>query len=422
MGNCLNLKQRKPFFISLVATTGREDFFNRLDFGSGTSDKIARELYSPCRIVCNGSDLELQSRDLNKANSAADPLATVAYARGQFWVYNVSKEPMWLTIKNPTGSKNEPGVKLEKNDVFRLGNCRFLVKEIVADVPLDNSPAHEKKGGKVLLEHGHTQTSIDKASDSFNSSVGPICRICFEGSSTEDNPLMESPCKCKGSIKLVHKDCLIHWLRSKMKTRVTAIAQTYYWKRPRCDVCREYYPDHIRCADNTFLEVVDVKRPKSNYIVIESAPSENIQNKCMFSTNILGLFLISMGNKSLAEIGYSSTSHVRLESGSISRFHAVIQKMNGGFLLQDVGSIHGTHILTRTPVRIPFGKNLQLQIGRTKLVFSVPSPRSLYFLHNPSKRKEIDGKVPTPDELEETPNCTFESMLSPKPRRESTSK
>jgi pSer/pThr/pTyr-binding forkhead associated (FHA) protein len=97
--------------------------------------------------------------------------------------------------------------------------------------------------------------------------------------------------------------------------------------------------------------------------------------------NNIGLFLISMGSKTTAEIGYSSTSHIRLESGSISRFHAVIQKIGGSFLLQDVNSIHGTHILTSKPVRIPSNKPLQVLIGKSKLAFSLPTrPHLLYLL------------------------------------------
>jgi hypothetical protein len=278
MGNCLNIKQRKPFFVSLVATTCPEDFYNHVDFEVGSSVKIAREIYAPCRVVCNGRELELQSRDLNNVNSAGDPLATVCFSRGHFWVYNVSKEPMWITLKNPTGSRNEPGMKLKKNDVFRFGNCKFIVREIKLEDQIEEKIHNKPK--KVHIEHRPTLASIDNEDNSFTNSIGPSCRICFGSESTEDNPLMESPCKCIGSVRLVHKNCLLRWLRTKVKKRVTMIAQTFYWKRPRCDVCQEYYPDRIKCPNNTFIEVPDIKRPESDYIIIESAPSENVQNKC----------------------------------------------------------------------------------------------------------------------------------------------
>ena len=36
------------------------------------------------------------------------------------------------------------------------------------------------------------------------------CRICFEANNTISNPLM-SPCKCNGTSKYVHKECIEQW-------------------------------------------------------------------------------------------------------------------------------------------------------------------------------------------------------------------
>ncbi|KAI3952901.1 hypothetical protein MKW92_046949 [Papaver armeniacum] len=51
-----------------------------------------------------------------------------------------------------------------------------------------------------------------------------ICRICTNPGDSE-NPLRQ-PCACSGSIKFVHQDCLLQWLK--------------YSKARRCEVCR--YP------------------------------------------------------------------------------------------------------------------------------------------------------------------------------------
>lgn len=37
----------------------------------------------------------------------------------------------------------------------------------------------------------------------------PFCRICHEGSSAGD---LLSPCECAGSLAMVHRVCLEHWL------------------------------------------------------------------------------------------------------------------------------------------------------------------------------------------------------------------
>ena len=40
---------------------------------------------------------------------------------------------------------------------------------------------------------------------------GGSCRICH-GESEPDRPLFY-PCKCSGSIKYIHQDCLLEWLK-----------------------------------------------------------------------------------------------------------------------------------------------------------------------------------------------------------------
>jgi len=91
-----------------------------------------------------------------------------------------------------------------------------------------------------------------------------------------------------------------------------------------------------------------------------------------------------MRSNSIAKIGCSSDSHVRLESNSISSLHAAIQKMDQNFLLQDRESANGTYILRNRPVRIPTKKVLQVVIGNTTLDFSLPTRSHLLysFCHN----------------------------------------
>uniref|UniRef100_A0A060SZ77 RING-type E3 ubiquitin transferase n=1 Tax=Blastobotrys adeninivorans TaxID=409370 RepID=A0A060SZ77_BLAAD len=52
------------------------------------------------------------------------------------------------------------------------------------------------------------------------------CRIC-RGEATEEEPLYH-PCKCSGSIKYVHQDCLLEWLRHSKK-------------KPVCELCKSPY-------------------------------------------------------------------------------------------------------------------------------------------------------------------------------------
>lgn len=37
-----------------------------------------------------------------------------------------------------------------------------------------------------------------------------MCRICFDGEETPDNPLI-SPCRCSGGSRYIHRGCLKQW-------------------------------------------------------------------------------------------------------------------------------------------------------------------------------------------------------------------
>ncbi|ODV93210.1 hypothetical protein PACTADRAFT_51830 [Pachysolen tannophilus NRRL Y-2460] len=63
----------------------------------------------------------------------------------------------------------------------------------------------------------------------------PVCRIC-RCESSEDDPLYY-PCKCRGSVKYVHQNCLITWLETS--------------KRPeKCDICKTPYIFELILPDN----------------------------------------------------------------------------------------------------------------------------------------------------------------------------
>ncbi|GFR31170.1 e3 ubiquitin-protein ligase MARCHF3 [Trichonephila clavata] len=53
-------------------------------------------------------------------------------------------------------------------------------------------------------------------------SSGPICRICHEGDGKED---LVSPCRCTGTVGLVHKSCMERWLSTRANSN------------DKCEIC-----------------------------------------------------------------------------------------------------------------------------------------------------------------------------------------
>ena len=56
-----------------------------------------------------------------------------------------------------------------------------------------------------------------------------VCRICFEEESKE-KPVI-NPCKCKGSSKYIHEECLSTWI----------LTQDFSNNEKRCEVCKYAY-------------------------------------------------------------------------------------------------------------------------------------------------------------------------------------
>merc|ERR1712051_106401 len=91
--------------------------------------------------------------------------------------------------------------------------------------------------------------------ESEETSSADICRVCrCEGAS--DRPLFH-PCICTGSIKFIHQDCLLQWLK--------------YSKKEFCELCSHrfsftpiYSPGNrnfiLRMKNNTFKNGIIVYR------------------------------------------------------------------------------------------------------------------------------------------------------------------
>ena len=60
-----------------------------------------------------------------------------------------------------------------------------------------------------------------------NSEEDDCCRVCH-GEAEESRPLFH-PCRCSGSIKFVHQDCLQTWLKVSNKSH------------PKCELCGELF-------------------------------------------------------------------------------------------------------------------------------------------------------------------------------------
>ena len=76
---------------------------------------------------------------------------------------------------------------------------------------------------------------------------GRCCRVCH-GEAEENRPLFH-PCRCDGSIKFVHQDCLQMWLKVSKQAR------------PKCELCGEHF--HFR---NIYTSGKEGKPPRLSIV------------------------------------------------------------------------------------------------------------------------------------------------------------
>ncbi|XP_027144862.1 uncharacterized protein LOC104928472 [Larimichthys crocea] len=75
---------------------------------------------------------------------------------------------------------------------------------------------HLKDSSKDIVCRPKQRPSVDLSKEEN------VCRICYCNDNSPENPLV-SPCRCKGSMKYIHLECLKRWILVKLQSRCTAI-------------------------------------------------------------------------------------------------------------------------------------------------------------------------------------------------------
>jgi hypothetical protein len=71
----------------------------------------------------------------------------------------------------------------------------------------------------------------------------------------------------------------------------------------------------------------------------------------------------------VTEIGRHPESHIFLDDITVSRRHAEIRRDEGGFSLNDVGSLNGTYVNRERVEEAALRSGDEIQVGKFKLVF-----------------------------------------------------
>lgn len=249
---------------------------------------------------------------------------------------------------------SQKGVEAEVKvgDIIKLGRVRLKFDKIflkntnrvnttnVLLYPSQTNIANEPQNGSFLP--GNTVTNINNSINESvemslnNNTEGQNCRICYRGENSVSNPLV-SPCKCVGSMKYIHYNCLKKCIEVKLQRKTDENYLFLSWKNFECEICKEEYPKYFKYQNEKYL-LVDYDVNFEEYVICDYSLFDDNQKKC-FRRGIL-VFNVEEGEE--ITIGRTQNNKIKLKDISVSRSHCYIIKKNNKLYIVDKGSKFGT--------------------------------------------------------------------------------
>ena len=301
------------------------------------------------------------------------------------------KEPLYFLLEDKRLSfskhKIDTGYPLEENYIIKIGGLIFRINSIKFD--LDGcfkeknnflSRIQTCSQGKSLVEVAQNKDNlvnlpkIKNCNSCFenihnsiqcqnqsedNSSHKSQCRICLCDEEDEyENPLIY-PCKCIGSMKYVHLDCLMTWIKQKVISRQTESTSIIFWDLYYCELCKGKLLRYVYYKERLY-DIIQLAIPDPPFIIIDY-----LKNGCHNSPLT---FIISFIQKQNIKIGSSSNCDVQIFDQNISPIHAVLslKKKNQIFLI-DKGSRFGTSIEVKNEIQLKDECDLKFLAGNIKI-------------------------------------------------------
>ena len=242
-----------------------------------------------------------------------------------------------------------------------------------------------------------------------------ICRICYmEEMDKKMNPLIK-PCKCSGSMKYIHYECLLHWLKTKVLISKNiynnnGFFSIYSLDLIECELCKNHLPNYIRHKDKVYSLIdlekkfdEEIKKPKKNIEkkgdlnIYKKKDKENNNNYIIFDTITPGKqeskyrYLVKFDKNNIMKIGRALEMQLILNDISVSRNHCQLKIEDDGIIvMEDNNSKFGSLVLLQAEmIEILKGKTLTIQVGTNYLNINLKQKTNLFSC---CKAEEIDIK------------------------------
>lgn len=169
----------------------------------------------------------------------------------------------WLVIKDTDLKQlrkndiNGFGFRLREGDVLRLGKLCFKIRELSNNTKQTMRSKDKEKdkdnnnNNEIAIQSSPIQDTDPKHVLTLQNNVllgyslaktqGITCRICLSPDDTYKNPFI-NVCKCIGSVKYIHLDCLRDWFSSKIITLSSPNLIMHKYPKLKCELCNTNIP------------------------------------------------------------------------------------------------------------------------------------------------------------------------------------
>ena len=232
--------------------------------------------------------------------------------------------------ENNTNSYNINVTNLQSS--YNTLNAMSEMRHINSKGNLDNC------GGNTITNINNS-INVEEDKDSKANKKGndqKCCRICYSPESDINDPLI-SPCKCSGSMRLIHYKCMKLCIDSKVTKKEDEFCKMITWKGFECEICKEEYPKYLKNRDKLY-PLVDLEPSFNEYMLCDYCLYDDTKKK----TFRKGVLLINLSKKNEITIGRTQSNLIKLKDISVSRMHcSIIRKQNNLYII-DKGSKFGT--------------------------------------------------------------------------------
>ena len=283
-----------------------------------------------------------------------------------------SVDRLWLVARSLKNEQGKYDYKIQKFDAIKLGRVRFRVKDFRCDQQhMSESELYQQELREAMEVMGPKDIH-DESPDHVQ------CRICWGNEEDATNPLILA-CKCKGSVGLIHFQCLTSWVLTQKQEKPLSAqnmnVRSFYWKRFECEICKQMYPYTFKIGP-TIYKIIDLineitSSTNNNYILLESMPLDKNTSRNIHLLTVTPEF-------SEFKLGRGHESQVRINDISVSRCHAIIKCKPDGFYIEDNTSKFGTLVQVQAPLHLNEMFEYNFQVGRTILSVNLQQEQSIF--------------------------------------------